>query len=120
MVILCGDGSEPLMVLDADEFVRSLFLESEPIRPYRCCHRPIVVKDPRMTIGKLLRRLKVRSESDDDVIDNDLILLWTGENRRVITGADLLGFLLRGIVPVVVGAGAPMKAKPSAGSTPAP
>ena len=33
----------------------------------------------------------------DDVIDNDLILVW-GEQRRIITGSDLLGRLLRGIV----------------------
>jgi metal transporter CNNM len=33
----------------------------------------------------------------DDVIDRDVILLWAGECRRVVTGADLLGRLLRGI-----------------------
>jgi len=33
----------------------------------------------------------------DDVIDNDLILVW-GHEKRIITGADLLGRLLRGIV----------------------
>jgi hypothetical protein len=31
----------------------------------------------------------------DDVIDHDLILLWADE-KRVITGADILGRLLRG------------------------
>lgn len=33
----------------------------------------------------------------DDVVDNDLILVWTDEGRRIITGADILGRLLRGI-----------------------
>jgi hypothetical protein len=32
------------------------------------------------------------------VIDEDIILLW-GETKRVITGADILGRLMRGIVP---------------------
>jgi hypothetical protein len=32
----------------------------------------------------------------DDVVDDDLILVW-GEQKRIITGADLLGRLLRGI-----------------------
>ena len=36
---------------------------------------------------------------DDDVIDNDLILVW-GAQKRIITGADLLGRLLRGIARV--------------------
>jgi hypothetical protein len=34
--------------------------------------------------------------SEDDVIDNDLILCWD-KKRRIITGADILGRLLRGI-----------------------
>ena len=41
--------------------------------------------------------MKVKPEhGEDDVIDNDLILVWADE-KRVITGADLLGRLLRGI-----------------------
>ena len=38
-----------------------------------------------------------RTHRDDHVIDRDVILLW-GAERRVITGADLLGRLLKGIV----------------------
>lgn len=30
------------------------------------------------------------------MIDNDLILVWTDDERRIITGADILGRLLRG------------------------
>ena len=38
---------------------------------------------------------------EDDVIDNDLILVW-GTQKRIITGADLLGRLLLGIaVPML-------------------
>ena len=44
-----------------------------------------------------MARLKVFSESlGDDVIDEDAIVFW-GEEKRVITGADLLGRLLKGI-----------------------
>ncbi|QDU65344.1 DUF21 domain-containing protein [Engelhardtia mirabilis] len=100
-VLLCDADRGPLLVLDADEFVRGLFLHSETFNPYSCCHRPIVVRNRKTTIGEVLRRLRVRQENaEDDVIDEDLILLWTENERRVITGADLLGFLLRGIVPV--------------------
>lgn len=97
-VILCGPDESPLLVLDADEFVRSLFLGSEGFNPYECCHRPIVVTNPKLPIGRILRRLSVDPVTPgDDVIDRDLILLWAGEVRRVVTGADLLGFILRGI-----------------------
>jgi metal transporter CNNM len=41
--------------------------------------------------------MKIKPEHpEDDVIDHDLILVW-GEQKRIITGADLLGRLLRGI-----------------------
>jgi len=35
----------------------------------------------------------------DDVIDKDVVLVWWGPAKRIITGADVLGRLLRGIVP---------------------
>ena len=48
------------------------------------------------------RTERQRERSEDDVVDHDLVLVWT-EQRRVITGADLLGRLLRGIAkPVAV------------------
>jgi metal transporter CNNM len=43
-----------------------------------------------------LRKISAGSQSSD-VIDHDLILVW-GKQKRIITGADLLGRLLRGIV----------------------
>jgi hypothetical protein len=52
----------------------------------------------RTPLGAVIGRLKVKPEhAEDDVIDDDLILVW-GEDKRIITGADLLGRLLRGIV----------------------
>ena len=37
------------------------------------------------------------SSDYDAALDNDIVLLWTKDLKRVITGADLLGRLLRGI-----------------------
>jgi hypothetical protein len=48
-------------------------------------------------MGDVLGRMKVKANHpEDDVIDNDLILIW-GEQKRIITGSDILGRLLRGI-----------------------
>ncbi len=58
-------------------------------------------------LGDVIGRMTVSPERpDDDVIDNDLILVW-GAQRRIITGADLLGRLLRGIVTLDAAATAP-------------
>jgi hypothetical protein len=57
-----------------------------------------VVRDPHRPLGQVLRRLTVRpKQPDSDVIDKDLILVWTDEQQRIITGSDLLGRLLRSI-----------------------
>ncbi len=97
-VIITDESDEPHLVLDADGFLRSALFSTEPFQPYAYCHRPIIVKDPHIELGNVILKLRVKPETaEDDVIDNDVILVWSDE-KRVITGADILGRLLRGIV----------------------
>ncbi|GJL74569.1 DUF21 domain-containing protein [Nitrosomonas sp.] len=96
-IILVDEHDQPRMVLNANAFLREVLFGSGPINPYVYCHRPIIVKDPNTLLGKILSRLQVNPKSMvDDVVDDDLILIWSDE-KRVITGADILGRLLRGI-----------------------
>jgi metal transporter CNNM len=96
-VIVTDLDGEPAFVLDSHHFLRDA-LFNQPEKDRRACwHRPIIVRDMRVRLGEVIGRLKVVPERpDDDVIDNDLILVW-GSQRRIITGSDLLGRLLRGI-----------------------
>lgn len=97
-VILTDTADVPRLVLDADALLREALFAPEPPDPYAFCHRPVVIRDPDTQLGQVIRRLRVEPESrEDDVIDQDIILLW-GDQRRVITGSDLLGRLMRGIV----------------------
>lgn len=97
-VVLVDASGEPGLVIDADGFLRGALLEGAAFEPDAHCHRPILVRDPRTHMGTLLRRLRVDPQRpDDDVIDLDLILLWSPDQKRVLTGADLLGRLFRGI-----------------------
>ena len=96
-VVLVSPEGEPLLVLDADEFLRAALLGEATAKIERFCHRPIVVKDETTKLEDVLPRLSFERLSEgDDVIDRDLILVW-GRERRIITGADILGRLLRGI-----------------------
>lgn len=48
-------------------------------------------------MGEVIRRFEVRSRDvGEDIVEEDVILLWS-EQRRIVTGTDILGRLLRGI-----------------------
>ena len=90
----------PLLLMDADGYLRSALLDTIPADPYTFCHRPMVIRDNTTTLGTALNLLKDSQDScnnTDDVLEDDIILVWMNDDRRVITGADILGRLLRGI-----------------------
>ena len=96
-VIITDEQKKPCMVLNANAFLRNAVFGSGQINPYYYCHRPIIVTDAKTPLGKVMPKLKANGKSEvDDVIDDDLILLWS-ERKRVITGADILGRLMRGV-----------------------
>ena len=97
-VILADNDNKPQLVLDADSYLRAVMTDASSVDPYAHCHRPIIVSDPNSPLGHVIARLKDGMDAESDVvIDNDIVLLWTDEAKKVITGADLLGRLLRGI-----------------------
>jgi hypothetical protein len=98
-VILADENNFPELVLDADEFLRAALLHKATCKPAIFCHRPIIVTDPKVTLGEAIQKLKAYPKGPhDDVVDHDIILVWTDAVKRVITGADILGRLLRGII----------------------
>jgi metal transporter CNNM len=96
-VIFTDPAGQPQLVLDAHHFLRDELFDQVSVRLEAYWHRPIVVTDQGTKLGEVIGLMKVKPEHpEDDVVDNDLILIW-GKERRIITGADLLGRLLRGI-----------------------
>jgi metal transporter CNNM len=96
-VVLVDGEKEPQLVLRAEDFIREALFAPERFRPLRHCHRPIIVRDEKRKLGELITRYRVRpGEPTEDIVEDDIILLW-GEHPRVVTGSDILGRLLRGI-----------------------
>ena len=99
-VIITDTGGEPVFVLEAHHFLRDALFNELTSDPMSYWHRPIVIRDMNARLGDVIGQMKVVQERpDDDVIENDLILVW-GTRKRIITGSDLLGRLLRGIATV--------------------
>lgn len=97
-VVLTDGGGHPQLVLDSDAFLRAALLDEKPLDPYLYCHRPTIVCDSKRPLGHAIMDLKRGTSPDSDIaIRKDIVLLWTPEQKRVITGADLLGRLFAGI-----------------------
>ena len=100
-VVLTDEGGVPYLVLDADGFLRAaMFSSNEDIKPYDYCHRPIIISNPNTLMGSVVGELRTgKVLSSSSVIDKDIVLIWADTDRRIITGADILGRLLKGIEP---------------------
>ncbi len=96
-MVLVDAAGEPRLVLKVGPFFRAIFRNEGAVDPYWYCHRPIVVNSEASFLGEILPRFRVKPiRFGDDVVDEDVILMWDKE-KRIITGADILGRLLRGI-----------------------
>lgn len=95
-VIIVDAAREPLLVLNSADLTRAALFGDRPLDPYRYCHRPVIVRDHRTTLGEVIRRLKARPQGQSEAMEQDVVLIWMGQ-RRIITGRDILGRLLTGI-----------------------
>ncbi|BDS05954.1 HlyC/CorC family transporter [Oceaniferula spumae] len=96
--IILGDRSIPHLVLNTTEYLSALFAKGEDADVYDYCHRPIVVETAEITLDHVLGDFVVEAEHiNDHVVDRDVVLYWTSSKKRIITGADIFGRLLRGI-----------------------
>jgi metal transporter CNNM len=99
-VIVTDLQGEPVFVLDSHRFLRDALFNQLETNPVFYWHRPIVVRNIQTRLGEVIGQMKVAPERPgDDVIHHDMILVWGGQ-KRIITGSDLLGRLLRGIATV--------------------
>lgn len=100
-VIVTDMEDEPRLIIDADGLLRSAIFDKEkPLDPYHYCHRPLIVRDMDTPIGDIIPYMKGSASLDehhDGEIEHDVVLVWGETERRIITGADILGRLFKGI-----------------------
>lgn len=97
-LILTDEAGEPRHALDADGFLRRALFDGNQVDPAKFCHRPVIVRSSDEPVGSALSKLRFSpSEQGEQIIENDIILLWS-EQRRIITGNDILGRLMQGIL----------------------
>jgi hypothetical protein len=98
VVILDEANGHPRKVLNFNSFVNNFLLRNKASNPLEFCHIPLVIYEAEYPIGKILERWRVQPQGpEDDVIDEDLALLWTDKYKKIISGSDILGRLMREI-----------------------
>lgn len=97
-IIFTDEKNEPKMVLDADGFTRSNLFSDRNEGIEKFCHVPLIIRDEETNLGMLIKQLRNKSHIDSDSpIEKDIALIWGINQKRIITGADILGRLLKGI-----------------------
>jgi len=97
-VVITDEHNEPLLMMDADGLLRHAAYHPGDTDPQAFCHKPIIIRDPSEPLGKAIERLCLDPDvRGDEAIPFDVILLWS-DRPRMITGSDLLGRLLRGVI----------------------
>jgi metal transporter CNNM len=95
--VIVDPQGEPRLLLRTEDFLREALFAPGSFNPHRHCHRPIIARGAREKLGDLIQRFRVDPQRPgDDIINDDVILLWSAQ-PRIVTGTDILGRLLRGI-----------------------
>ncbi|MFD2202907.1 DUF21 domain-containing protein [Shivajiella indica] len=98
IIVLDESTKSPKLVIDALDFICEHLFTKVKVDPLKFCHHPLIVTDPNFPLGKVLEKWKVKPGGpEDDVIDEDMVLLWTVHHKKIISGSDILGRLLRDI-----------------------
>ncbi|MGY6744201.1 MAG: DUF21 domain-containing protein [Cecembia sp.] len=101
-VILDENTGFPRKVINIPAFINAFLFWKRDVQPWDYCHIPLVSTDEELPLGKILESWEVKPEGpEDDVIDEDIALLWTEQHKRIISGSDILGRLMRKIAQEV-------------------
>lgn len=97
-IIVTNNIDEPVLVLDADGFIRTTLFCKECKSIVDFCHTPLVIYDKKTNLGEVLEKLRDKIDKLNDMpIEKDIVLYWTPSQKKIITGADIFGRLLKGI-----------------------
>jgi len=95
IVLTDGDGL-PRLLLNARSYLHDLMILGDDVAPGTFCHRPAVVTGASETLDEALRQL-ARQRDQGTGHDETVILVWAQDEKRMITGSDVLRCLLGGM-----------------------
>ncbi|ADE36112.1 DUF21 domain-containing protein [Methanohalophilus mahii] len=98
-VIITDPEGNPIRTLNSDDLLRDLAYGNMTIYPEDYCHRPVIVMSPKTRLEEVIPKLRMYPDHDKgEIIDQDVIIYWTDDDKRIMTGSDILARLLKGVV----------------------
>lgn len=97
-VILIDYSGLPKFILNTSSLLRKMFHCHDPILLSEHLLTPVVIEDSKTTLGEVMVKLVIQNKAfAGEVLDNDVAIVWNAKAKRIITGADILADLLRGV-----------------------
>ena len=97
-VLVDASTSRPQVILDADGFIRAFHSQPESFNPFDHVYRIRIYTDSQICLGPIVSELIIHEEhKEDDVIDIDVVIIWSAEGKWILTGGDILGRFLKGV-----------------------
>lgn len=97
-IIIIDEDGLPRLVLNASVFLRAVLMNVGSVDPHDFCHEPVVIADPACKLESVSGEIRLRArQPGGDRMYFGPVVLWTPEDKRILTGAHLLKNLLRGI-----------------------
>ncbi|WP_322893702.1 MULTISPECIES: DUF21 domain-containing protein [unclassified Yoonia] len=95
-IVLTDLHDQPRLLLNTLNLLRARAGSETAVAAVDFCHAPVVLTDTGATLDFALQLL-AKQRKDDPAHDETVLLVWTAEEKRVITGSDVLRCLLRGM-----------------------
>ncbi|WP_163831983.1 DUF21 domain-containing protein [Spartinivicinus ruber] len=92
-IIIVDETQTPRAIINAYRFTSGALFDNDSFDPNSYVIKPLIIEDNHAQLGFLISQWKTWGDS----LVNDVILLW-GKNKRIVTGSDILGRLLEGII----------------------
>lgn len=93
-ILLAPEGQSPCLAMDASAYLRATLSRDGATDPLEFCHEPILVHDESTRLVQVLGQFEHGDRYE--ILVRHVVVLWANE-KRIITGADILGYLMRGI-----------------------
>ncbi len=95
-VVITDPQGDARLVFDIDGFLRKALLGDGELDPLEFVYRPAIIRDPHTLLGVAISRLEAQPFLESDSRrGEDVVVVW-GDMPAVITGDDILRWLLSG------------------------